>query len=129
VAILVDSSVWIASANPKNKECIKLKRLIKADEPIYLIDPIQAEICQGAKSPEQFHALWASLLGFHFLEVTKLHWGKSAWNYFRCRKQGLTLTTLDCLIGTIAGEYKLPLWTLDKTLLKSKKIIGFESYT
>lgn len=127
-AILVDSSVWIAASKHSNPECLQLKRLINKNVPICLIKPIQVEVCQGARSDELFHQIWESFLGFDFLEITDRHWGISAWNYFRCRRKGLTLNTLDCLIGSIAQDYKIQLWTLDKTLLKAAPIIGFESY-
>ena len=125
---LVDSSVWISASHAAKPECLLLKRLISRNAPICLIRAIQSEVCQGARSEELFHRLWDSFLGFNFLEVTDRHWGLSSWNYFRCRKKGLTLGTLDCLIGTIAQDYRISLWTLDKTLLKAGAIIGFESF-
>jgi predicted nucleic acid-binding protein len=126
MAVLIDSSVWIAAASSKNKECLKLKRLIKSDELIYVARPIQTEVCQGARSESEFHLLWEGFLGFEFLEITDRHWGLSALNYFRCRKKGLTLTTLDCLIATLAGDYRIPLWSLDRAFKKVQPLIGFE---
>ena len=127
-ALLVDSSVWIAASDSRNKECFELKKLIKNNAAISIIRPIQVEVCQGARSDEIFHQLWEYFLGMHILEVTDRHWGMSAWNYFKCRRKGITLTTLDSLIATISKEYQIPLWTLDKTLLKSKSVIGFDIY-
>ena len=126
MAVLIDSSVWIAGSNPKNKECITLKRLMRQNEAIYIAKPIQVEVSQGAKTTEQFLALWEAFLGFEFLEITDRIWGISAWNYFSCRKKGLTISTMDCLIGTLAHEYRLPLWSLDKSFEKMRPIIGFE---
>lgn len=126
MAVLVDSSVWIAASNPRNKECLVLKRLIQKNELIYITRPIQVEVCQGAKSEEEFHKLWDALLGFEFLEITTKQWGISSWNYFRLRKKGKTLSTIDCLIGTLSSEYGVPLWTLDKTLKAAHAIIGFD---
>lgn len=128
MAVLVDSSIWIATQKPSQKECLDLRRLILKDELIYLLRPIQVEVCQGARSEELFHHLWDSFLGFEFLEVSDRLWGLSAWNYFKCRKKGVTLTTLDSLIGTAAHEYHVPLWTLDNTLRRSSSIIGFELF-
>jgi predicted nucleic acid-binding protein len=126
MAVLIDSSVWIAGSNPKNKECLTLKRLMRQNEAIYIARPIQVEVSQGAKTTEQFHELWEAFLGFEFLEITDRIWGISAWNYFSCRKKGLTISTMDCLIGTLAHEYRLPLWSLDKSFEKMRSIIGFE---
>ncbi len=126
MAVLIDSSVWISASNPKTSECNELKKLILKNELIHLTRFIQVEVCQGARTEEQFHQLWDAFQGFDFLEVTSRHWGISAWNYFRCRKKGITLTTLDCLIGSLAAEYGVPLWTLDKGLAASASIIGFD---
>jgi predicted nucleic acid-binding protein len=128
VAVLVDSSVWIAAAKPGNSECVELRRLIRGGELIHLLRPIQAEVCQGARTETGFHQLWDSLLGFDFLEVTDRHWGLAAFNYFRCRKTGLTLGTLDCLIGTVAADYRVELWTLDRTLKRPQTVMGFSSF-
>ena len=129
MAVLVDSSVWIAASSPKNKECMRLKKMIKENEAIFVTRPIQVEVCQGARSENEFQLLWDGFLGFEFLEITTRIWGTSAWNYFRCRKKGITLSTLDCLMATVAREYGVKLWTLDKNLLTSRSILGFDHHT
>jgi predicted nucleic acid-binding protein len=65
---------------------------------------------------------------FKILPVRDHHWELTAWNYFRCRKEGLTVSTVDCLIATIAQSYRVPLWTLDNLFVKIQKIIGFDFY-
>lgn len=128
MAVLIDSSVWIAASRPKTSEGASLRKLIERNELIHVAHPIQTEVCQGAASEEEFHRLWDAFLGFDFLEITARHWGMSGWNYFRCRKKGVTLSTLDCLIGTLSVEYGVPLWTLDKTLLKASPLLGFDVF-
>lgn len=128
MAILIDSSVWVAGQNPKKPECLILKRMISNNELIYTAAPIQTEVCQGAKTEELFNRLWDSFLGFEFLEIENRHWGLSAWNYFKCRKAGLTPSTMDCLIATLAREYHVPLWTLDRHFEKVSSILGFELF-
>lgn len=128
MAVLVDSSVWIAAANSRNRECSRLKQLILSNELLYITRPIQVEVCQGAKTEEEFHRLWDAMLGFDFLEITTKIWGTSAWNYFRLRKKGKTLATVDCLIGTLSSEYGVPLWTLDKPLRDAHAVIGFDLF-
>lgn len=128
MAVLVDSSIWISASNSKNAECFRLRKMIRENELIYLAKPIQTEVCQGARTEEQFHRLWDSFLGFEFLEITDRLWGLSAWNYFRCRKKGLTPGTLDCLIATLAAENRVPLWTNDRLFQKIQPLLGFELY-
>lgn len=128
-SVLIDSSVWIAAARSESRECLRLKRLILDNQcNIYLIRAIQDEVAQGARSERLFRQVWESLLGFDYLEVTDQLWQKSAWNYFKCRKLGLTLGTLDCLIATVAATEEIPLWTLDKTLLSAQKSIHFKKF-
>ena len=129
MAVLIDSSVWIAGANPRNPVCLRLKQLIKKNELIYLTRPIQVEVCQGTRTEAEFHNLWDAFLGFEFLEISTRHWGISAWNYFRCRKKGKTLSTIDCLLGTLSAEYGVSLWTLDKGLIGVRDLIGFDLFS
>ncbi|MBI3535789.1 MAG: PIN domain nuclease [Deltaproteobacteria bacterium] len=126
MAVLIDSSVWISAAKPQNKECVALKRLIRKNELICIARPIQVEVCQGSRTEAEFHKLWESFLGFDFLEITDRHWGLSAWNYFKCKKKGINSSTLNCLIATLAKEYNVPLWTLDRDFEKMQVFIGFE---
>ena len=128
MAVLVDSSVWIAAANPRNRECLQLKRLILSNELLYVTRPIQVEVCQGAKIEVEFHRLWDAFLGFEFLEITTKVLGTSAWNYFRLRKKGKTVSTIDCLIGTLSSVYGVPLWTLDNSLKNAHSVIGFDLF-
>ncbi|MGH7884759.1 MAG: type II toxin-antitoxin system VapC family toxin [Thermodesulfobacteriota bacterium] len=114
--ILVDSSVWIAAAKPNNPESIKLAHEIEENN-IVITKIILVEVCQGSCTKEQFAELWDSFMGFKFLDVTDEIWFKSSTNYFRCRKKGLTLSTIDCLIATLAQAYDIILWTLDKVLI------------
>lgn len=129
MAILVDSSVWIAAADARKPECLELRRLIVSPrQQIYVCRQIQVEVCQGARAETDFHRLWEAFLGFDFLDATDRIWGLSAWNYYRCRKKGLTIGTVDCLIATLARENNLPLWTLDRSLKKSASILGFDLF-
>lgn len=128
MSVLVDSSVWIAAASPKNRECMELKRMIRAQELIYTTKPIQTEVCQGARSKEELISLRDAFLGFPYLEVQDWHWDLSALNYFNCRKKGITPSTLDCLIATLAKEYQVALWSLDKDISRMQPVIGFELF-
>lgn len=128
MAVLVDTSVWIDGSRSNSRTSVQLKKMIEDGEPIFIIRPIQVEVCQGARAEEEFHKLWNAFLGFQSLQITDKHWGMSAWHFFKCRKRGFTVSTLDCLIATICREYQLPLWSFDKIFPKIQKIIGFEIY-
>lgn len=126
MSVLVDSSVWIDAAKPTSKNKRRLSELIHSEEIICYSNPIQAEVCQGARTQREFEKLWDAFLGFHPLEVKKSHWEQTAWNYFRCRKKGISVSTIDCLIATTAQSYRVPLWTLDKVFTKMQPVLGFD---
>lgn len=100
--------------------------MISNNELIHVIKPIQAEVCQGARTEAEFHRLWEAFLGFDFLDITDRLWGLTAWNYFRCRKKGIAPSTIDCLIATVAKEYGVELWSLDKIFQRLQPVIGFD---
>ncbi|MCX6119257.1 MAG: PIN domain-containing protein [Proteobacteria bacterium] len=129
MSVLVDSSVWIDASKPRGKSKEALASIIEVGDIICYTNPIQTEVCQGAKSQLEFAKLWDAFLGFQLLPVREHHWELTAWNYFRCRKEGVTVATVDCLVATIAQSYRIPLWTLDKLFTKIQPIIGFDFYS
>jgi predicted nucleic acid-binding protein len=128
MSVLVDSSVWIDGAKPNGKAKARLSSLIRGNDIICYAKPIQVEVCQGARSQREFEKVWDAFQGFQLLPLSDYHWELSAWNYFRCRKAGLTVSTMDCLIATVANSYRVRLWTLDKLFEKIKPIVGFDVY-
>src|SRR3989338_8038574 len=107
MSVLIDTSVWIAASSPKNKECLTVKRMIMEKYPICYAEPIQMEVAQGAKSPQQFRKIWDSFLGFELLVLQPGFWEKASWNFFRCRKQGVTLSSMDAVVATISLEQRV----------------------
>jgi len=130
VDILVDSSVWIAADRPRTKEHRALVAIIRGTEHRVLVcAPIRVEVCQGAREQAQFDMLWEGFRGFDDLPLREEHWQQCAWNYFRCKRRGLTLATVDCMIATLASSYRVSLWTIDKTFRLMTDIIPFELYS
>jgi predicted nucleic acid-binding protein len=126
MSVLVDSSVWIAASKKGSKVAPRLAKMIHSDEIIYYSKIIQVEVSQGARTQGEFASVWDAFLGFNELPVLDSDWEAAAWNYYRCRGKGVTLSTVDCLIATLAARYRLPLWSEDKVFLKIAPIIGFD---
>ncbi len=125
--MLVDSSVWIEASRTKSKESKKLKQILfSPKEIIYTSKIIQLEVSQGAKTREQFSIIWDGFLGLEFLEINSTHWQKCALNFFKCRRAGITVSTIDCLIGTLAQQNNVSLCTFDKIFKKISPILGIE---
>ena len=125
--MLVDSSIWIEAAKPKSKESKTLKNLLlNPKEIIHTSKIIQLEVSQGSRTREQFSVIWDGFLGLEFLEVEETHWKFSALNFFKCKRSGISLSTIDCIIATIAQQHNVSLWTLDKIFSKVAPVLGIE---
>jgi predicted nucleic acid-binding protein len=129
VAVLIDSSVWIELGRAKSS-IVKHRflKLLKSDEEICVATVIQVELAQGAKTKEEFDFIWEHIKGFRFLDVNEQIWRTSAWNYARCRRQGITSSTIDILVATLSSHYNAKLWTLDKTLRSVKRVVDLELF-
>jgi predicted nucleic acid-binding protein len=112
--ILVDSSVWIdffsSAPGPGGRE---LRRLIAESEPIGLSGLMVTEVLQGlardVERIEKFLRLW------ELVEPGGFESYRNTARLFRlARSKGVTLTTVDALIATIALEHAASVFTLDK---------------
>ena len=125
--MLVDSSVWISAAKSGTPESKKLKALLLDQSvEIFTSKIIQLEVSQGARTNEQFTVLWEGFENLQLLPIEDTHWKQSAINFFKCRKKGITISTIDCLIATLAQQYNATLWSLDKVFKQVAPILGVE---
>lgn len=125
--MLVDSSVWISAAKSGTPESKKLKALL-LDQSVEIFSSkiIQLEVSQGARTNEQFTVLWEGFENLRLLSIEDTHWKQSAINFFKCRKKGITISTIDCLIATLAQQYNRSLWSLDKVFKQVAPVLGIE---
>lgn len=110
----MDSSVWIdffsSAPGPGGRE---LRGLLAESEPVALTGLIVTEILQGLRWDvqriERQLGLWDLLepLGFKTYQ-------EAAGLVRLARSRGVTLTTIDAIIATIALEHEAVLFTLDQ---------------
>jgi len=122
--ILVDSSVWIDffSSSP-GRAGDELRRMITDAEPFALTGLVITEILQGltrdASRIERYLSQW------EMLEPGGYATYREAASIFRvARAKGVTLTTIDALIGAIAVEHGASVFTLDKDFSRIARITG-----
>jgi predicted nucleic acid-binding protein len=84
------------------------------------------EVCQGVGTIEEFKKLWNIFLGFEKLLINEETWELSSFNYFRCRKKGVTLGSMDSLIMSIALQNRISIWTKDKDYKSAEKVLGLD---
>jgi len=93
MSIIVDTSVWIDSFNPKIKTREKeiLIQLIQNDAPIYLCPVIYQEILQGIKEDKTFEQIKIILQQYRMIDIDLLHVTNYAVDLYRhLRKKGIT---------------------------------------
>ena len=125
--VLVDSSIWIAAQDRKSACFWELSRLLRsAKDEVLTSELIRLEVSQGAKNEQIQTLLWQGFEGLKFLELNAAVYRSASSNYLRCRKNGITPTTIDCLLATLARENGVALWSLDQNLKRMAKVIGFD---
>jgi predicted nucleic acid-binding protein len=112
--ILVDTSVWIDFFSPSpGRAGSELRWMIEEAEPFALTGVIVTEILQGLRRDvhriERFLSLW------EMLEPRGFSTYREASAISRlARSRGISLTTIDTLIASIALEHHATLFSLDK---------------
>ena len=126
--ILVDSSVWIDffSSSP-GRAGAELRRMIEEAEPFALAGIVVAEVLQGltrdARRIEQYLMQW------EMLEPRGFETYRAAASIYRtARAKGITPTTIDTVIATIALEYKASVFTLDQDFFRIASITRLALY-
>ena len=125
----MDSSVWIdffsGKPGPGGRE---LRRLINGAEPLALTGIIVTEVLQGLRRDveriERLLRLW------DLLEPEPFQ------TYFRAaalvrlaRSRGVTLSTVDALIATLALEHRVVLFTLDHDFRRIGNLTGLKLHS
>lgn len=115
--IFVDTSVWsllFVRKKPSNHPAAKiLSDKIAEGAPICLTGIIYQEVMQGIRSETQQQQLKKYLLDFDFLEPTPAIHDQAAHLFKQCRKQGVSVHTIDVLIAALALHYDCSLLTTD----------------
>jgi predicted nucleic acid-binding protein len=106
MSIIVDTSVWIDSFNPKIKTPEKevLIQLIQNDYPIYLCPVIYQEILQGIREDKTFERIKFILRQYRMIDIDIMYVTNHAIDLYRhLRKKGITIRkSIDCLIASYA---------------------------
>jgi predicted nucleic acid-binding protein len=124
--ILVDSSVWIdflsSRPGPGGRE---LRRLIEQGEPVAVTGVVVTEVLQGltrdVKRIENYLRL------FEMLEADGFDTYRDAANVFRlARSRGVSLTTTDALIASIAVQNAAALFSLDRDFVRMAPLASLQ---
>jgi predicted nucleic acid-binding protein len=123
--ILVDSSVWIdflsSRPGPGGQE---LRRLIEDGTPVAITGVVVMEVLQGLQRDVKRIEAYLSL--FDLLEARGFETYRNAAALFRlARSKGVSLTTTDALIATLAVENSAEVFSLDRDFVRMAHLGGF----
>ena len=126
--ILVDSSVWVDffSSSP-GRAGGELRRIIEESEPFALAGVVVAEVLQGLTRDAS--AIERYLAQCDMLEPRGFETYREAAAIYRAaRAQGISLTTIETLIATIALEHGAIVFTLDQDFFGIARIARLRLY-
>jgi predicted nucleic acid-binding protein len=126
--ILVDSSVWIDSFKSHSGPAgVELRRMVEEGEPFVLTGIVIAEVLQGltrdAAHIEHFLAQW-DLIEPKGFETYR----RAASVYREARAEGITLSTIDTLIASIALDHRASVFTLDQDFTRIARLTKLQLY-
>jgi predicted nucleic acid-binding protein len=122
--ILVDSSVWIDFLGSRPGQAGReLRRLIEQDAPVAVTGVVVTEILQGLK--RDVGRIEEHLSLFDLLEASGFETYRRAAALFRlARSRGVSLTTTDVIIATIAAENRATVFSLDHDFARMAHLVG-----
>lgn len=122
--VLADTSVWIEFFRKNSSVSNSLELLIVQDL-IEVCGVVLFELLQGIKSETEKLKIREILLNLPYAEVNKIIWQKSAEISLNIKKGGFSAPLSVILIGALAIENNLSVFTLDKHF---ELIEGLEIY-
>ena len=109
--VLLDTSTWVEFFRGTSKTADVVAQLIETGEAL-ICGVIIYELTQGAKPEEAAH-LSEVLSALRYIEMTSGLWTKAGNISADLRLKGITLPMSDLLIGAIALEHGIEVFTLD----------------
>lgn len=117
--ILIDSNIIIEFWKKGDEKYLNTFRT----RDIFLAGVCKAELLKGAKSDKEFRQIKQALKNFPEISTSDSIWERLGDNLYKLRKSGITVPFQDALIATLALEYSLKLWTLDKHFKMIQKVL------
>jgi predicted nucleic acid-binding protein len=124
--VLVDTSVWSlalrSSSKPAHRTVTKLRELIESGISVRLMGIVLQEILQGVRETKQWAQLKSYLDAFPITEPTRSTYAGASQLFAKCRGRGVQLTTIDCLIASVAIENNYALLSADNDFVHLTKL-------
>ncbi len=111
--VLVDTSVWIDFFRSVDRTWKgELKKLLISGQ-VAIIAPLVAELLYGAKGDKERSRILDLSASVEIFSTELSQWIEAGKLGRSLRKQGYTLSIIDCLLAAVAQQQGASLWTLD----------------
>ena len=84
---------------------------------------VRQEVLSGIRKAKDFEGLLEGLRPFPDLPVSEADYEEGARNFNRCRLKGLSPSTIDVFICTVAIRRSLPVFSLDSDFRRIAEIL------
>lgn len=112
--VLIDTSVWIPFFGGKDKTVIEeVSRLLTAGR-VVITGIVTTELLQGASDEKELEKILRLLEPVERIDLASSDWEKGGRLSYRLRRKGVTPSTLDILLATLAIENDCLFYTADK---------------
>ncbi len=122
--VLVDTCIWIEFFNTTSEAGEELDKLLRKNA-VWTCGIVIFELLQGVKSEKEKSIITDILLNLEYIEMSWPLWQRAAEISLKLKKKGVTIPLSDIFIASLAIEYDLRVFTLDKHF---RKIPGVKLY-
>ena len=113
--VLVDTSAWIGFFAKSGYTQVKAHlRDLLDHHVVATAGPVALELLLGCRSVKERGALREYLEGIHWLPTEERHWFEAGEMANELRQHGITVSSIDALIATLARDYHCQLMHLDQ---------------
>lgn len=126
--VLVDTNIWSAFLRRSNPEDSILREMISElinSYSLKIIGPIRQEILAGIRDPEKFELLRSNLASFPDEPILTQDYEHAAKFQNLFASKGLTASSIDALIVSVAVNRNWAIYTRDKDFERYKSIVDF----
>ncbi len=133
--VLVDTSIWsLVLRRPKGRirdverSLTALLSDLVRDNRVRLIGPIRQELLSGIREPAQHEHVRTYLRAFADEPISTADYEQAAQCSNRCRSRGISGSSVDFLICSVALARKWQIFTTDRDFLTYSKTIPIATY-
>lgn len=132
--MVVDTSVLSLAFRRRTRGVVEapiveaFRRMVEEDLPVAIPGIVLQELLSGVRTGTEFERLQEVMRGFPVLLATEAHHATAARISNKCRRSGLSVSVVDCLIAATALELNAQLLTTDEDFARMAAIFDLRLF-